>query len=66
MVLHFVLGKVGKYAGKQQPHFQIISKFCHLYRSAMMHEQGQFYANHLQIISNHVMYGRAKTWTCKV
>ena len=39
MVLHFVLGKVGKIAGKQQPHFQIISKFCHLCRSAMMHEQ---------------------------
>ena len=27
MVLHFVLGKVGKNAGKQQPHFQIISEF---------------------------------------
>ena len=26
-VLHFVLGKVGKIAGKQQPHFQIISEF---------------------------------------
>ena len=39
MVLHFVLGKVGKNAGKQSTHFQIISKFCHLCRSAMMHEQ---------------------------
>ena len=27
MVLHFVLGKVGKNAGKQQPRFQIISEF---------------------------------------
>ena len=27
MVLHFVLGKVGNIAGKQQPHFQIISEF---------------------------------------
>ena len=27
MVLHFVLGQVGKNAGKQQPHFQIISEF---------------------------------------
>ena len=27
MVLHFVLGKVGKMQGKQQPHFQIISDF---------------------------------------
>ena len=59
MVLHFVVGKVGKNAGKQQPHFQIISKFCYLYRSAMLHEQAS------QIISNHVMYGRAKTWTCQ-
>ena len=31
--------KLGKIAGKQSPHFQIISKFCHLCRSAMMHEQ---------------------------
>ena len=31
--------KLGKFAGKQQPHFQIIPKFCHLCRSAMMHEQ---------------------------
>ena len=27
MVLHFVLGQVGKHAGKQQPNFQIISDF---------------------------------------
>ena len=27
MVLHFVLGKVGKSAGKQSTHFQIISEF---------------------------------------
>ena len=27
MMLHFVLGKVGNIAGKQQPHFQIISEF---------------------------------------
>jgi len=32
-------GKLGKTAGKQQPHFQIISNFCHLCRSATMHEQ---------------------------
>ena len=31
--------KMAKFAGKQSPHFQIISKFCHLCRSAMMHEQ---------------------------
>ena len=61
MVLHFVLGQVGKNAGKQSPHFQIISKFCHLCRSAIMHE----HVNFTQIISNHVMYGRAKTWTCQ-
>ena len=30
--------KLGKIAGKQSPHFQIVSKFCHLCRSAMMHE----------------------------
>ena len=34
--------KLGKIAGKQQPHFQIFSdhlRICHLCRSAMMHEQ---------------------------
>ena len=30
--------KIGKTAGKQSTHFQIISKFCHLCRSAIMHE----------------------------
>ena len=31
--------KLGKFAGKQSTHFQIISEFCHLCRSAIMHEQ---------------------------
>ena len=43
--------KLGKIAGKQSLHFQIISKFCHLYyRSAIMHE----HVNFTQIISNHL------------
>ena len=61
MVLHFVLGQVGKNVGKQSPHFQIISTFCHLCRSAIIYE----HVNFTHIISNHVMYGHAKTWTCQ-
>ena len=35
----FCVGKsVETIAGKQSTHFQIISKFCHLCRSAIMHE----------------------------
>ena len=42
-------------AGKQQPHFQIISTFC--MNMSILRKSSQ-------IISNHIMYGRAKTWTC--
>ena len=51
VVLHFVLGKVGKNAGKQSTHFQIISKLCHLCRNAIMHA----HVNFTQIISNHLL-----------
>ena len=51
--------KLGKIAGKQQPHFQIISEFCPLYyRSAIMHE----HVNFTQIISNHLK--SRHVWTC--
>ena len=51
--------KLGKTAGKQSPHFQIISEFCHLCRSAIMHE----HVNFTQIISNHLK--SRHVWTCQ-
>ena len=62
MVLHFVLGKVGKNCRETITAFSDHLRICHLYyRSAIMHE----HVNFKQTISNHVMYGRAKTWTCQ-
>ena len=53
--------KVGK-CRKTITAFSDHLRICHLfYRSAIMHE----HVNFTQIISNHVMYGRAKTWTCQ-
>ena len=46
-------------AGKQSTHFQIISDFCHLCRSAIMHE----HVNFRQIISNHLK--SCHVWTCQ-
>ena len=65
MVLHFVLGKVGKMQGKQQPHFQIISDFGHLYRSAMMHVtmNMSILCKSSQIISNN--FRSRHIWTCQ-
>ena len=51
--------KLGKFAGGQSTQFQIISKFCHLCRSAIMHEQ----VNFTQIISNH--FKSRHVWTCQ-
>ena len=51
--------KLGKFAGKQSTHFQIIAKFCHLCRGAIMHEQ----VNFTQIISNH--FKSRHVWTCQ-
>ena len=64
MVLHFVLGKVGKSAGKQSTHFQIISEFV-IYVEVRECMNMTILRKSSQIISNHVMYGRAKTWTCQ-
>ena len=51
--------KLGKMQGNQSTHFQIISKFCHLCRSAIMHE----HVNFTQIISNHLK--SRHVWTCQ-
>ena len=64
MVLHFVLGKVGKSAGKQSTHFQIISEFV-IYVEVRQCMNMSILRKSSQIVSNHVMYGRAKTWTCQ-
>ena len=51
MVLHFVLGKVGKNGRETITAFSDHLRICHLCRSAIMHEHDNF----TQIISNHVM-----------
>ena len=53
--------ELGKIAGKQSTTFSDHLRICHLCRSAIMHE----HVNFTQIISNHVIYGRAKPWTCQ-
>ena len=55
----FCVGPNWGNAGKQSTHFQIISKFCHLCRSAVMHEHFNF----TQIISNNPK--SRHVWTCK-
>ena len=62
MVLHFVFGKI---AGNQQPHFQIISEFVIYIIEVRCYMNKSILRKSSQIISNHVMYGRAKTWTCQ-
>ena len=56
--------KLGKIAGKQQPHFQIISDFA-IYIEMRCYMNKSILRKSSQIISNHVMYGRAKTLTCQ-
>ena len=51
--------KVGKSAGKQSTHFQIIIGICHLCRSAIMHE----HVNFTQIISNRLK--SRHIWKCQ-
>ena len=62
MVLHFVLGKVGKIAGKTTTTFSDHLRICHLFcRSAMMYEHE--HVNFTQIISNHLK--SRHVWTCQ-
>ena len=59
MVLHFVLGKVGKNCRETTTTFSDHLRICHLCRSAIMHE----HVNFTRIISNH--FKSRHVWKCQ-